>query len=33
MSNTIKEINKELDNWIRDDISYEKQTHYFNGLN
>lgn len=33
MKNAIKEINKELDKWIREDISYEQQVHYFNGLN
>lgn len=28
MKNEIKEIEKELNNWIRDEVSYEEQEHF-----
>ena len=28
MKNEIKEIEKELNNWIREEVSYEEQEHY-----
>lgn len=30
--NELKKIQKELEQWIREDISYEEQEHYLQGI-
>lgn len=32
MLKEIKEIQKQLEQWIREDISYEEQEHYLQGV-